>query len=93
VQEFHDDNCHLRRNIHLSCFDFIKSTSSQANREEVFAEHQRKKINHKEEVRREYKKTEAEKLLARQVRKEGSRKTFMDYRIDIECFQLLTIGN
>ena len=81
MQEFHDDNCHLRRNIHLSCFDFIKS-SSQANCEEVFAEHQR-----------EYKKAEAEKLLARQVRKEGSRKTFMDYRIDIECFQLLTIGN
>ena len=51
----------------MFCFDFIKSTSSQANREEVFAEHQRKKINHKEEVRREHKKVEAEKLLARQV--------------------------
>ncbi|KAK9767524.1 Pre-mRNA-splicing factor SYF2 [Basidiobolus ranarum] len=41
------------------------SDSTKANRQDLYAEHQRNKINPKEEARNERKKTEAERLLAR----------------------------
>ncbi|KAG9303740.1 hypothetical protein G9A89_018637 [Geosiphon pyriformis] len=60
-----------------------KDDSAQANRKELYAEHQRSKINPKEDIRRERKREEAEKLMTqKEAEKNGEdweRKNFWKY--------------
>ncbi|CAG8807165.1 23248_t:CDS:2, partial [Racocetra persica] len=54
--------------------------SERANRQELYKEHHRKKLNPKERIRQELKREEAEKLLARQKAEENNeRKRFWKY--------------
>ncbi|ORY08318.1 SYF2-domain-containing protein [Basidiobolus meristosporus CBS 931.73] len=62
------------------------SDSTKANRQDLYAEHQRNKTNPKEEARNERKKAEAERLLARKEATENGedyeRKRFWDYSVE-----------
>ncbi|CAG8558020.1 8240_t:CDS:1 [Ambispora leptoticha] len=64
----------------------LKDEAIQENRKELYAEHQRSKTNPREETKRERKRNEAEKLLARQeAEKKGEdwqRKNFWDISIE-----------
>ncbi|CAG8492907.1 6949_t:CDS:2 [Acaulospora morrowiae] len=71
---------------HLQKLRSRKDEAEQANRQELYDEHQRKKINPRDKIRQERKREEAEKLLARQEAEEKGedyeRKQFWNYSVE-----------